>query len=74
MAGVPGFEPGMPVSKTGALTTWLYPIIITDFLKEEYFNIREARFELAHLTAPEPKSGASTYFATPATNGGYDGN
>lgn len=36
MAGVPGFEPGMPVSKTGALTTWLYPIIITDFLKEEY--------------------------------------
>ncbi len=25
MSGVPGFEPGMPVSKTGALTTWLYP-------------------------------------------------
>lgn len=23
--GVPGFEPGMPVSKTDALTTWLYP-------------------------------------------------
>lgn len=29
-------------------------------------NIREARFELAHLSAPEPKSGASTNFATPA--------
>lgn len=61
MAGVPGFEPGMPVSKTGALTAWLYPKI-----KSEKTHIREARFELAHLTAPEPKSGASTYFATPA--------
>lgn len=28
--------------------------------------VREARLELAHLTAPEPKSGASTNFATPA--------
>ncbi|EST59334.1 hypothetical protein K151_441 [Proteus hauseri ZMd44] len=29
--------------------------------------VREARLELAHLAAPEPKSGASTNFATPAT-------
>lgn len=37
MAGVPGFEPGMPVSKTGALTTWLYPIIIvTDFKRRTF--------------------------------------
>ena len=28
--------------------------------------VREARLELAHLAAPEPKSGASTNFATPA--------
>ena len=36
--------------------------------------VREARLELAHLAAPEPKSGASTNFATPAKYGGYDGN
>ena len=37
--------------------------------------VREARLELAHLAAPEPKSGASTNFATPAKkDGGYDGN
>ena len=36
--------------------------------------VREARLELAHLAAPEPKSGASTNFATPAKkDGGYDG-
>ncbi len=35
--------------------------------------VREARLELAHLAAPEPKSGASTNFATPAKHGGYDG-
>ncbi len=28
--------------------------------------VRETRLELAHLAAPEPKSGASTNFATPA--------
>ena len=27
MAGIAGFEPAVPVSKTGALTPWLYPII-----------------------------------------------
>ena len=26
MAGIAGLEPTMPVSKTGALTAWLYPI------------------------------------------------
>lgn len=37
--------------------------------------VREARLELAHLTALEPKSSASTNFATPAQTelGGYDG-
>ncbi|CCJ43132.1 putative RNA [Escherichia coli] len=35
--------------------------------------VREARLELAHLAAPEPKSGASTNFATPAKKSGYDG-
>ena len=38
-----------------------------------YGMVREARLELAHLAAPEPKSGASTNFATPAKDGGYDG-
>ena len=28
MAGIAGLEPTMPVSKTGALATWLYPIIV----------------------------------------------
>ena len=31
-----------------------------------WWMVREARLELAHLAAPEPKSGASTNFATPA--------
>ncbi len=36
--------------------------------------VREARLELAHLAALEPKSSASTNFATPAKKiGGYDG-
>ena len=28
MAGIAGLEPTMPVSKTGALTPWLYPIVM----------------------------------------------
>ena len=28
MAGIAGLEPTMPVSNTGALTPWLYPIIV----------------------------------------------
>ena len=44
--------------------------------------VRKERLELSHLAAPEPKSGASTNFATSAhivsrltkkENGGYDG-
>ena len=43
--------------------------------------VRKERLELSHLAAPEPKSGASTNFATSANcirltkkeNGGYDG-
>ena len=35
--------------------------------------VREARLELAHLAALEPKSSASTNFATPAESGGYGG-
>ena len=44
--------------------------------------VRKERLELSHLAAPEPKSGASTNFATSAQivishpkgeNGGYDG-
>ena len=50
------------------LTAWRYPIRAT-----LTGMVREARLELAHLAAPEPKSGASTNFATPAKDGGYDG-
>ena len=43
--------------------------------------VRKERLELSHLAAPEPKSGASTNFATSAHcisipkkgDGGYDG-
>ena len=35
--------------------------------------VRDEGLEPTHLAAPEPKSGASTNFASPATNGGYDG-
>ena len=28
MDGIAGLEPAMPVSKTGALTAWLYPIMV----------------------------------------------
>ena len=55
---------GMPVSKTGALPLGDIPIgfITTIGIK----MVRKARLELAHLAAPEPKSGASTNFATSA--------
>jgi hypothetical protein len=60
---------GMPVSKTGALPLGDTPSV------QRVKMVREARLELAHLAAPEPKSGASTNFATPALkkNGGYYG-
>ena len=28
MAGIAGLEPAVPVSKTGALTPWLYPTVM----------------------------------------------
>ncbi len=52
---------GMPVSKTGAL-----PLGDTPSVQRLPGNGAGARLELAHLAAPEPKSGASTNFATPA--------
>ena len=59
----------MPVSKTGALPLGDIPSTLPN-----NEMVREARLELAHLAAPEPKSGASTNFATPAKkDGGYDG-
>ena len=51
----------MPVSKTGALPLGDIPSTLPN-----NEMVREARLELAHLAAPEPKSGASTNFATPA--------
>ncbi len=54
---------GMPGSKPGALPLGDTPILNSITEKE---MVREARLELAHLAAPEPKSGASTNFATPA--------
>ena len=67
MAGVPGFEPGNAGIKNRCLTAWRYPI--RKYNKQQRMSremVREARLELAHLAAPEPKSGASTNFATPA--------
>ncbi len=53
-----------------------YRLAIPHLNNDNLMNVmvREARLELAHLAAPEPKSGASTNFATPAKDGGYDGN
>ena len=67
MAGVHGFEPGNAGIKNRCLTAAI-PIRAT-----LTGMVREARLELAHLAAPEPKSGASTNFATPQKDGGYDG-
>ncbi len=68
--GYLGFEPGNAGIKNRCLTAWRYPIRAT----LTSGMVREARLELAHLAAPEPKSGASTNFATPAKkDGGYDG-
>ena len=51
----------MPVSKTGAL-----PLGDTPSVQRFLVNGAGGELELAHLAAPEPKSGASTTFATPA--------
>ncbi len=34
--------------------------------------VREERLELSHLAAPEPKSGVSTNFTTPAVSLAFD--
>lgn len=57
MAGVLGFEPRDAEIKTRCLTAWRYP---------NFKMVREEGLEPTHLTAPEPKSGASTNFAIPA--------
>ena len=62
MAGVPGFEPGNAGIKNQCLTAWRYPNCAYRYQE----MVREARLELAHLAALEPKSSASTNFATPA--------
>ncbi len=53
----------MPGSKPGALPLGYTPFA---FIISGLKVVREARLELAHLTALEPKSSASTNFATPA--------
>ena len=53
---------GMLVSKTSALPLGDTPSHTTS----NEIMVREARLELAHLAALEPKSSASTNFATPA--------
>ncbi len=55
MAGVPGFEPGNAGIKNRAL-----PLGDTPSVQRFLVNGAGARLELAHLAAPEPKSGAST--------------
>ncbi len=56
----------MPRSKPGALPLGDTPITILTYKA----MVRDEGLEPTHLTAPEPKSGASTNFASPA-NGGY---
>jgi hypothetical protein len=53
----------MLVSKTSALPLGDTPLDACNSMNE---MVREARLELAHLAALEPKSSASTNFATPA--------
>ncbi|CED79398.1 Conserved hypothetical protein (Putative RNA) [Candidatus Hamiltonella defensa (Bemisia tabaci)] len=59
----------MPVSKTSALPLGYTPFA---FIISGLKVVREARLELAHLTALEPKSSASTKFRH-SRNSGYDG-
>ena len=46
MAGVPGFEPGMPIPKTGALPLGYTPTMKADTLGKREM-VPDARFELA---------------------------
>ena len=54
----------MAASKAAALPLGDRPAAIAIAIKE---MVRKERLELSHLAAPEPKSGASTNFATSAT-------
>ncbi len=67
MAGVLGFEPRNAGIKTQCLTAWRYSSRFICKLQ----MVRDEGLEPTHLSAPEPKSGASTNFASPA-NGGYN--
>ncbi len=60
MAGVPGFEPGNAGIKNRCL-----PLGDTPSVQRFLVNGAGGELELAHLAAPEPKSGASTNFALP---------
>ena len=44
MAGIAGLEPTMPVSKTGALATWLYPVCYGDprRARTEHYSLERA--------------------------------
>ncbi len=57
---------GMLRSKPSAL-----PLGDTPIRKVSFKMVRNEGLEPTHLSAPEPKSGASTNFASSA-NGGYD--
>ncbi len=65
MAGLLGFEPRYDGIKTRCLTAWrqTYCVLMIDII---LIMVRKKRLELLHLAAPEPKSGASTNFATSA--------
>ena len=52
----------MPRSKPGALPLGDTPITILTYKA----MVRDEGLEPTHLSAPEPKSGASTNFASPA--------
>lgn len=62
MAGVLGFEPRNAGIKTQCLTAWRY----SSRIFASHQMVREEGLEPTHLSAPEPKSGASTNFAIPA--------
>ena len=63
MAGAAGFEPTHGGIKTRCLTAWLRPCRNYSYL---FRMVRKKRLELLRLAALEPKSSASTNFATSA--------
>jgi hypothetical protein len=75
MAGAAGFEPTHDGIKTRCLTAWLRPC---STCVQPLRVVRKERLELSRLAALEPKSSASTNFATSActgkVSGGYSGN